>query len=148
MVYLFSYGSNGKAQLTERLGHAVSPKAAFVEGFWRVFRGHSERWGGGVASLERKAGKTTYGNAVKVTDADLRTLDRFEGVAGGKYKRQKVKVFVREGEEFVEHEGVAYVSTSDRYEEPSQAYLEAIAKNVAGFWSDTGEITWRSFPLR
>lgn len=146
--WLFSYGSNGQEQLSQRLGRDVRPVAAFVDGYWRVFRGSSKKWGGGVASLAKKAGGTTYGNAARVTDADLARLDVFEGVAAGKYERIALPVMVRSNGGFVRERGVAYVATSKTYGAPTMDYLEAVAKNVGAFWGDDEPITWRSFPLR
>jgi cation transport regulator ChaC len=149
-MWLFSYGSNGREQLSKRLGRDVKPVAAFVEGYRRVFRGHSQTWGGGVASLEKHRGGTTYGSAARVTEADLRTLDRFEGVGSGKYRRVELPIMVRSPstDRFERALAVAYLSTSKTYGEPTKEYLEAVARNISAFWSDGEDITWRSFPLR
>lgn len=59
--YLFSYGSNGIAQLAERLG--VDPdlirqnsSAAKLEGWRRGFFSYSDGWGGSVATIYADAG--------------------------------------------------------------------------------------------
>ena len=66
-MLLFSYGSNSPKQLAERLGHPVEGRAAYAEGWMRVFRGYSERWQGAVASLLPSRGQKTYGYVAEVS---------------------------------------------------------------------------------
>ena len=141
MPLLFSYGSNHPTQLAERLGHNVVVFPVYAEGYLRVFRGWSRNWNCGVASLKKGRG-ATYGVASPVTEADLKTLDRFEGVASGKYRRMSVPVRDTDG---VKKTAVAYVSTSSEYNPPSQAYLEACAKTVSAGW---GHVSPEDFPIR
>jgi hypothetical protein len=137
MQYLFSYGSNNPKQLEERLGRKVKTIGAYIEGMARIFVGHSKRWEGAVASIEKQPGKTVYGLAAKVTANDLATMDGFEGVASGKYKRIKVKANLQDGTEIV---AVAYVSTSSERGTPSKEYLRAVAKTISAHWrGDDGE---------
>ncbi len=146
--WLFSYGSNSGEQLTERLGRKVKPKAAYAEGYQRVFRGHSRRWNGGVASLLKKTDGTTYGSATELRSGDLDKLDVFEGVSLGKYKRIDLFVKMKDGATWRDVVAYAYVSTSTEYNEPTRAYLEATARTVGEFWSGEDGVTWKSFPLR
>ena len=55
-ILLFSYGSNHKAQLQERLNKEdVEPKKALLENYIRIFGGKSENWeSGAVASILEK----------------------------------------------------------------------------------------------
>jgi hypothetical protein len=55
-MYLFSYGSNHPDQLADRLERVVRGYGASLHGYRRVFRGHSQLWGGGVASLRKASG--------------------------------------------------------------------------------------------
>lgn len=141
MPYLFSYGSNHPGQLSERIGYMPPSRAAYLSGFKRVFRGFSRNWGGGVASLEKRAGATVFGYVSQVTSDDLKTLDRYEGVASGNYKRTTVTL----------HDGtraVAYVSTSRTFAPPTEAYLKACAKTVGAFWKGArGQVTWKNFDI-
>ena len=146
MPYLFSYGSNSPRQLSERLGRPVAGERAYVTGYRRVFRGHSQRWGGGVASLERASQDRVYGYIEKVSEAELATLDRFEGVAGyttGRYKRLKVIAQT----DSQRRDAVAYVSTSDTFTQPTRAYLEAVAETVGTFWTGSSgkKVSWKDF---
>lgn len=146
MPYLFSYGSNNPTQLRQRLGHSVRGEAAYAPGWERVFRGWSNNWGGGVASLEKKREGITYGFIAKVSAADLRTLDRYEGVGSGNYRRHTIDVVTADGKEL---EAIAYLSTSCTYNPPTRAYLEAVVKTIGQFWAgDGGRVRVSDIPLR
>lgn len=136
MPYLFCYGSNDPQQLGERLNRrSIEGVGAWAEGYGRVFRGYSQRWGGGVASIEKDPRRNVYGWVAKVTPSELTTLDRFEGVASGNYKRVNIKVETLDGDTL---SAIAYVSTSRQFNEPSKAYLNAVLKTISTFWSDEG----------
>lgn len=130
MTLLFSYGSNHPAQLKQRLGRAVETQAAFAQDYQRVFRGYSNGWGGGVATIVPMSGSVTYGLVVEVTKADLALMDRFEGVASGNYKRVQITVSVAGRPKKV----VAYVSMSHVFHKPTHDYLKAVAKTIGTHW--------------
>ena len=144
-TYLFSYGSNHPAQLAERLEHPVLTLPAYLPGWQRVFRGMSRGWGGGVASIAKKRGATTYGLAVQVTAADLKKMDRFEGVPFA-YVRRRVELVV--GDE--KKRGIAYVAVSREHNAPTRAYLEAVAKTSSAHWAAEtgGRVRPEEIPIR
>jgi cation transport regulator ChaC len=147
MALLFSYGSNHPVQMAERLGRDVETMGAFLPGYVRVFRGWSQRWGGGVASLKKEKGGVVFGLVTEADAADLAKMDRFEGVGSGNYKRQTVPVVLATGERV---KAVAYVSTSAEFNMPSREYLEAVARTVGTHWRgdhDT-KITWQDITVR
>jgi len=147
-AWLFSYGSNDQEQLAARLGHPVAGGVgAYADGWQRVFRGHSQRWRGGVASLEKKRGARTFGWAAPITTDDLKLLDRYEGVASGNYRREKIKVTTESGATL---QAVVYLSNSDEFNAPSQDYLKACAKTVGRFWSgeDGAKVKPSDFAIR
>jgi hypothetical protein len=145
MPTLFSYGSNNMDQLAARLGHTVDGTAAFVEGWQRVFRGHSTRWGGGVATLVKKDAGVTYGYVASVSSYDLDILDEYEGVASGRYRRKNMKVRVGPSFTAAPRQAVVYVSSSRAFGAPTAAYLKAVAKTVGEFWDNVNP---GSFPIR
>ncbi len=147
MPYLFNYGSNNPAQLKKRLGYMPTSVRAYLLDHWRVFRGWSMRWGCGVASLEKQEGETVYGYVSFVTEEDLVVLDKFEGVASGKYVRQVKRVELTDAND---SPAFVYVSTSREHNEPSREYLEACAETISSFWSSrTGKkVTWKDIPTK
>lgn len=148
-LYLFSYGSNHPDQMRERLGRNFATEGAVAHGQSRVFRGYSQNWGGGVASLEPSPSAATYGLVARVTPHDLATMDRYEGVAGGHYARTIIDITLQDGRRA---KAVAYISLSREFNPPSDRYLNAIAKTVGTHWSGANgpvtaaDITVRSDP--
>lgn len=145
--WLFSYGSNSPSRLAGRLQRAhLDMVAAWAPGWQRAFRGESFVWGGGVATIERVRGATTYGYCARVTDDDLRLLDRYEGVPSGVYRRERVLVETNDGP----LTAVAYVHTSSTFNPPSDDYLEAVAATVGAFWAgpEGRPVRPKDFPLR
>jgi cation transport regulator ChaC len=128
---LFSYGSNSPRQLEARLGHPVVGQPAFIDGYGRAFRGYSQRWAGGVATLIPLAKTQTYGFVTEVSGSDLAVLDRYEGVASGNYARASVTVMVN-GKK---RPALVYLATSREKNAPSPAYLDAIVETISSFWS-------------
>lgn len=147
MSLLFSYGSNHPLQMAERLGHDVRTMGAYLPGYVRAFRGFSRRWGGGVATLKKQAGGVVFGLVAPVSASDIETMDRFEGVASGNYKRMSVNVILADGSKA---KAIAYVSTSNEFNQPTKEYLEAVAKTVSTHWSGDGgtKVTWRDIDIR
>jgi len=145
MALLFSYGSNHPAQLAERLEHPVETRSAYVDNYARAFRGRSQRWGGGVATLIPQSGARTYGHAADVTPADLRVLDAREGVPAS-YTRTKLTVKVDGGTAVA----WVYLARSAEVVPPSRPYLEAIAKTINAHWTGEGgrPVTWRDITVR
>jgi hypothetical protein len=144
-VLLFSYGSNGRAQLALRLGHPVSPGAAYATGWRRRFVGWSVHWGGAVATLEPEHGATTYGSVCEVSPGDLERLDGFEGVSQGKYRRDSIAVQCLAGGVVTSARAVVYLATSTKRGAPARAYLEALAQHVGAHWRG---VRWQDFEPR
>ncbi len=140
-MLLFSYGSNSPQQLAVRLGHPVQGEAAYLPRHRRVFRGHSYNWDGGVASVVPDDGRHVFGFVFEANRDDVEILDRYEGVAGGYYTRNRVTVTMADGSQ---RAASVYKATATEPSKPSRRYLKTIADTVGTFWA--GDITWRSFP--
>jgi hypothetical protein len=82
MLY-FAFGSNlDPDQIRERCpGHRIVGLAALHD-YRMVFPLFSELWGGGGAGVQLHHGDIVWGVAYDLTDADLSSLDRFEGYRG------------------------------------------------------------------
>jgi gamma-glutamylcyclotransferase (GGCT)/AIG2-like uncharacterized protein YtfP len=79
MLY-FAYGSNlDTAQMRARCPRATPGPRATLANHELLFAGWSERWGGSVASVQRKAGAGVPGLLYEIDMLDLVTLDRIEG---------------------------------------------------------------------
>ena len=147
-IAYFAYGSNGTAQLQERVAcHSLVAQKALLLNHVRIFCGTATRWeNGAVSSVASKQGGTCRGSLVYLTPLQLAVLDTFEGIRDGAdptctdfsvnaYARRQVKVVkVATGEVI---DAVTYVRNRHKWVTyPSVAYLTACYKNLVPHWPD------------
>jgi gamma-glutamylcyclotransferase (GGCT)/AIG2-like uncharacterized protein YtfP len=136
MPYLFSYGSNNKDQLEERLGIKVMDvEPAYYTNHALVFGSWSKTWNGAVGTLIPCKDQKVYGYLIYLENTDFDTLDKFEAVHLGKYKRIKIRVTVKKTGKF--RICIAYVLTPKHkvwLGPPSKEYLDAIKKTQSYYW--------------
>ena len=140
-ILLFSYGSNHKAQLQERLNKEdVEPKKALLENYIRIFGGKSENWeSGAVASILEKIGETCKGSYVELSPDDLSILDKYEGIESGIYK--KIQVTIKD-ENNVDQIATTYIMNDSNWiAHPSMRYLDACCMNIIPFWPELDDNT-------
>lgn len=126
--YIFSYGSNSKKQLLERLGADVKPKSAYLENYVRIFAGESKRWNGGVASVHPKKGSKVYGAVSRLTEEQLSVLDTYEGG----YTRRKKQIKINNDPANPETvKAWVYIKNDPTHiKMPSLAYMRAIRRTL------------------
>jgi len=85
----FAYGSNlDPEQMNWRCPDAIPLGAARLDDWaWRI-------GGRGYATVSPSPGNRVWGVIWNLSDTDLASLDRYEGVAGGLYRRETVAVLV------------------------------------------------------
>jgi gamma-glutamylcyclotransferase (GGCT)/AIG2-like uncharacterized protein YtfP len=132
---VFAFGSNlDEAQLARRCPDSSLVGPARLDGHALAFGGHSERWGGAVATVVRRAGAHVDGALYSVSTTDLERLDRFEGVPG-LYERHHSALVDRSGHRRL----AAYyrLATGVRLDGvPSPAYLAVLRAGYARFGFD------------
>ena len=132
-VPLFSYGSNGRAQLEGRI---KSPpefvlQPATLEGYERIFAGYSKLWCGAIASIRPSVGSSVFGSIVRLTRTQLDELTRFEGG----YELERVVCVYRDTGEQVD--AWAFVKQNASYSTPpSEQYLTAIYHHHTEVWGN------------
>ncbi|RVE62235.1 hypothetical protein OJAV_G00155050 [Oryzias javanicus] len=123
----FAYGSN---LLKERL-RLKNPSAtvlcvARLKDYKLVFGNHkgltSDRWHGGVATIERSPGDEVWGVVWRMSTSDLESLDNQENVMLGAYSPVELSVKTK-GEELSCR---TYIMNSCVYAPPSPQYLQVI----------------------
>ena len=129
----FAYGSNlDPGQMSARCpGHRVLCRAILPD-HALVFRGHSKRWGGAVATVEHAPGSMVHGVVFEMTPEDYASLDRHEGFEGPQHPdnfydrvRRTVQIEIHEPLE-VE----TYVMRPRPAGLPSRAYRWAIVSGM------------------
>lgn len=126
MLY-FAYGSNmDPVQMRDRAPGARARGPARLAGYRLTFTRDSPGWGGGVGHVEPSPGDEVWGVLWEITDADLASLDEYEGVSVGAYVRRAM--MVRHGD--VEVEAVAYLAVPRGYKPPSKRYVRALVRGA------------------
>jgi len=120
----FAYGSNLDVDaMAERAPGARVDGVAVLDGWRLTFRG--------VADIEPAEDRRVWGALWLLTPADVRSLDHYEGVAGGFYRREDI--VVDRGDQ--RREAFTYVIDHRRsyIGAPSTWYLAAIERGYRNF---------------
>lgn len=137
MPYLFSYGSNNKDQLEERLKIKIKEVIpAYYPNHTLAFGSWSKKWDGAVGTVTSLKGENVYGYLTFLTDQELDRLDEYEGVQFGKYERKRIRVVLKDQ---TRKFAICYVLTPKHYTwlgPPNHRYLEAIHKTQSTHWGN------------
>jgi gamma-glutamylcyclotransferase (GGCT)/AIG2-like uncharacterized protein YtfP len=96
-MFYFAYGSNMERFQLKRL----CPKAKFVAAavladYELSFFGNSTMWGGGIANIRERPGKTVEGVVWEISEAEQKALNEYEGYPA-LYLRKEIEVRSRAG---------------------------------------------------
>jgi len=117
-TFYFAYGSNmNEAQLRERCPDSYFLCRARLPGHRFVITSR------GYASVRKSAGGTVHGLLIALTEPDERTLDRFEGVAKGMYRRDHLEILTELGYPIP---ALIYIDDIEGEGPPAKGYLERI----------------------
>ena len=120
----FAYGSNmDPVQMGERCPDARAVGRASLAD-WEVHIGIR-----GFATVVDTAGSLTWGVLWEVSPADLASLDVYEGVAHGHYRRETLTA---QGPESA-HAALIYIEEFEGDGEPRHGYLERILDGARAF---------------
>ena len=138
-MFYFAYGSNlDPDQMRSRCpDHHVVGLAALRD-HRLIFPLFSNRWGGGVASVQLHHGATVWGMLYELTEHDLDSLDEHEGFRAhgdqdNVYDRDHVTVeLVRPDDGSIPRRvrTYAYVARPSNPSPPSRRYLDALLKGA------------------
>jgi len=127
-VLYFAYGSNmDPEQMASRCLDAVVVGPARLSGWRLTFTRDSPAWGGGVGHIELAPGDEVWGVLWDATEADMASLDEYEGVGVGAYVRDVVSVVGPDG---VSVEAMVYIAVPRGYKAPSRHYLSALIRGA------------------
>ncbi len=125
--WYFAYASNmSSAQMKQRAGDWAEEKLARLEGYELNFDKIS-RGGTGTGNMVRAEGKTVWGVLYRLTEQQLRALDRFESVPEH-YRRIEVNVLDEQGNRLPAQ---VYVARKVRKGlKPDRVYLQRILQGA------------------
>ncbi len=122
MPWYFAYGSNlYKKRLRDRIGNWQNSRKGILENYELTFDSR------GYADVIEKLDARVYGALCLFTDEQMETLDRYEGVPKGIYRRETVNVKVNG--ELVK--AITYVKVrKTAFSTPPAEYLELIISGL------------------
>ncbi len=123
----FAYGSNMEPRRFRRRApgaRALGP--ARLPGYRLDFTRYSTGFRGGVADVVPDAESEVWGVLFEVNDADLDSLDDYEGVPI-QYHRERATVIDRQGQE---REAVLYVANRTGHFTPRKEYMEILLRGA------------------
>jgi gamma-glutamylcyclotransferase (GGCT)/AIG2-like uncharacterized protein YtfP len=120
-VLYFAYGSNmWQQQMTVRCPESRTVGTGRLKGWrWIITRR-------GYASIVASEGDFVFGTVYELSEADVRNLDRFEGVARGCYRKELLMVDVAGRESNC----LVYVDYVTEEGQPREEYIYRINKGI------------------
>jgi hypothetical protein len=125
MALYAAYGTNlDPAQMLRRAPHSPLRGSGWLTGWRLTFGGEDRGWEGALASIVEHPGSSVFVSLYDVSPADQGSLDDWEGVGIGLYRRLRVRVATLDGDV------TAWAYVLDAYEGglPSARYLGALAE--------------------
>ena len=124
MAIYAAYGSNmDPAQMAQRAPHSPARGTGWLLGWRLTFGGEDFGWDGALNTVVEEFGAQVFVALYDVTERDERTLDAWDGVDIGLYRKLRVRVATIEGDV------LAWLYVLDAYEGglPSAHYLGVLA---------------------
>ncbi|MFC1587856.1 gamma-glutamylcyclotransferase family protein [Planctomycetota bacterium] len=122
--YYFGYGSNlSLEQMKERCKNSELIGKACLYGFQLDFNCYSRSWEGGVADVVSRKDSSVWGLTYKISEADLQSLDRYEGHPN-LYRREILEIVT--GNETALKAWVYTVVDKKNYIAPTNKYINII----------------------
>ncbi len=134
MPWVFIYSDLGPAALG-----SVLPQAPFVSlpaslpKYKISFKGKSRKWGGAVATLEKKNKAWVYGSIHLLPPAEITKIDKYYSY----FEKIQVPIFIDATQDKVKAH--TYIIKEDApYGTPSDEYIKAMLKHLKFFWGQAG----------
>ena len=99
MALYAAYGSNmDPVQMAGRCPHSPRRASGWIEGWRLAFGGEDIGWEGAMATVVEEAGEHVFVVLYELSAADEASLDQWDGVTLGYYRKAKVRVATRDGD--------------------------------------------------
>lgn len=133
MPWVFIYSDLGPQALTTTLSGApfVSLPASLPK-YQIAFKGKSRKWGGAVATLEKKSKAWVYGSIHLLSPDDIKKLDKYYSY----FEKITVPIFIDATQDKVKAQ--TYIIKDAPYGVPSDEYIKALLKHLKFFWGQEG----------
>jgi gamma-glutamylcyclotransferase (GGCT)/AIG2-like uncharacterized protein YtfP len=125
--YYFAYGSNMLlSQMKERCPDSKFVGRAYILGYKFVYDGYSKSRNCAVANIVEVDNSIVLGGLYKISEKDLKSLDRFEGYPSS-YNRKIIKVILDNKREV---DGYTYFRVGEPLGLPTDEYRDLIKKGA------------------
>lgn len=127
MALYAAYGSNlDPERMAKRAPHSPLQGSGWLLGWRLTFGGEDISWEGPLGTVVEAPGHQVYVALYDLTPTDERTLDEWEGVTIGMWKKIRVRISTLDGD------ATAWTYVLDAYEGglPTAAYLGMLADAV------------------
>ncbi|MDE2060352.1 MAG: gamma-glutamylcyclotransferase [candidate division NC10 bacterium] len=123
-MFYFAYGSNmERFQLKRLCPKAKFAAAATLTDYELIFSGNTPMWGGGIADIRERSGKTVEGVVWEISEAERKVLDEYEGYPD-LYLHKEIQVRSRTGKVIA---AFAYIMENPAREmPPSKRYKQLL----------------------
>ncbi len=122
MKLYFAYGSNlWRKQMEDRCPEHRLISNGILKGYRWIITTR------GYANVVRSTSDEVHGMVYEITESDERSLDRFEGVQGGDYRKEMLKIAIG-GES---KECLVYVDPVEEEGKPKREYVDRINKGIS-----------------
>ena len=146
MALYAAYGSNmDSAQMAERCPHSPQQGTGWLESWRLTFGGEELGWEGALATVVEQEAERVFVVLYDVSDGDEKTLDRWDGVTLGYYRKLTVRVQTLEGDV------AAWLYVLNGYEGglPSARYIGIMADAAEKAAAPADYVAWlRARPCR
>lgn len=130
MTLYFAYGSNlNLDQMRRRCPDSRPVSRTVLYGYRLLFPRPDSLWRGGVAGIEPDQSAHVEGALYQLSDNDIRSLDRYEGIAEGDYTRENVWVVLPDGRSVAAFTYIAVPVAGGPFM-PSARYLATIIEGA------------------
>jgi hypothetical protein len=86
------------AQMAERCPHSPRRGSGWLEGWRLAFGGEELGWEGALATVFEESGQRVFVVLYDLSDSDEESLDQWDGVSLGFYRKAKVRVEIMDGD--------------------------------------------------
>ncbi len=124
MALYAAYGSNmDPAQMAKRCPHSPQRGTGWLEGWRLTFGGEDIGWEGPLATVVEDVAERVFVVLYEISHLDERSLDRWDGVTLGYFRKTRVRVETLDGD------APAWLYVLNAYEGglPSERYLGMLA---------------------
>ena len=135
MPWIFSYCDFGPDEIKGVLPCApFCSLAATLDGHTISFKGKSRKWGGALATVDKKRGRKVYGSAHLIPVSEVSLIDKYYKA----YDKKLLPISISAtGDTYKAY--VYFLAKDAPFAKPSDDYTKVMLRHLRFFWSQPGQ---------